>query len=288
MIGVSKLLGEEATLANLERKRANYARLHRFFPVSPQAKFTAVRGKGFKGEWIDAPGSRPDKVVLYFHGGGFIFGNPKVHRDLIYRIAKTSGARALSIDYSLAPEHPYPTAINEAIAAYKWLLQSFDPANITLAGDSSGGSIVLSMLHVIRAEKLPNPACAIAMSPATDAYHVDEDAKSPQVKDNFIRLSSIHFFIDSYFQKTPRNHPVASPLYGSLKGFPPLFICADKSELMYGQSARLAEKAKKEGVDVTFHEGEGLWHVWPLFARYVPEARKTIQEMGDFIRRYTS
>lgn len=284
-IKFSKLLGEDTTLDTLAQKRANYERLHRFFPVSRLAKIQAFQGKGFKGEWIDAKNSRPDMVVLYFHGGGFVFGNPKVHRDMIYRIAKGSGARAFSVDYSLSPENPFPTPINEAIAAYRWLLKSYSPENIAFAGDSSGGSIVLSMLHVIREKKLPNPACTVVISPATDAHRIDEDAQSPQVRDYFIKHANINFFVESYFQKTPTNHPVASPLYGSLRGFPPLLIIVDKSELMYGQSARLAEKAKRQGVEVTFRESEGLWHVWPLFTRHIPEAKATIKEIAEFIRR---
>lgn len=285
-IKYSKLLGKDITLDTLAQKRANYSRLHRLLPVSKSAKIQAFQGKGFKGEWIDAPNSQQHKVVLYFHGGGFVFGNPKVHRDMIYRIATGSGARAFSVDYSLSPENPFPIAIDEAIAAYRWLLQSYNPKNIAVAGDSSGGSIVLSMLHVIQEQKLPNPACAITISPATDAHRIDQDAQSPHVRDYFIKHTNIRFFVESYFQKTPTNHPVASPLYGSLRNFPPLFIIVDKSELMYGQSVRLAEKAKKEGVDVTLQESEGLWHVWPLFARYIPEARATIQEITKFVRQH--
>jgi monoterpene epsilon-lactone hydrolase len=187
----------------------------------------------------------------------------------------------------LSPENPFPIPINEAIAAYKWLLKSYNPANIALAGDSSGGSIVLSMLHIIQKEKLPNPACAIVMSPATDAHHIDEDAQSPQVRDHFIKHTNINFFVESYFQKTPRNHPVASPLYGPLRGFSPLFILADKNELMYGQSVRLAKKAKEQGVNVTLREAEGLWHLWPLFARHIPEAKASIHEIAQFVRQHT-
>lgn len=213
-----RLLNEKITPANLAAKRAAYARNKRLFPVAKTTIIRPVHKSYFKGEWIITPQARPNKVMLYFHGGGFVFDSTKMHRDLISRIAAAGHIQAFSLDYSLAPEHPFPAALEEATAAYKWLLGQFQPLDLVLAGDSAGGSIALSLLHVIRDQKLPYPVCAIALGPATDA----EAARPRQATDSFIKQENLDFFIDSYFRDTPRNHPVASPLYGDLHGFPPL------------------------------------------------------------------
>lgn len=280
---LSLLLRVSTTVENLAKKRAAYSRMSRYFPIPNGTKITPVTSNGFSAEWIDTPLSRQDVVMLYVHGGGFVFDSTVLHRELISRISASSSARALSLDYSLAPEHPYPVAINEALAAYKWLLNTYPPDRIIFAGDSAGGSVVLSLLHLIRDKNLPYPACVVALSPATDAYNIKEDIRKNNNKDYFLRPHNLEFFIDAYFQETPRNHPVASPLYGSLKGFPPLLIHADKNELMSFGIRKFVKKAKKEGVEITYYETEGLWHVWHLFARFVPEARSAIEQIGYFI-----
>src|SRR5581483_2313485 len=228
---VSSLLRGPITVENLEKKRKAYANLSRRFRVPKGTTITAAKEKNFTAEWIRVPDSRVDVVMLYIHCGGFIFDSTKLHSELIARIAKAAKLHALSLDYSLAPEHPYPAAINEALAAYRWLLNKYPPHKIVLAGDSAGGSVVLSLLHVIRNEKLPNPACAVTLSPATDAYNVEAAILENGKKDFFVRPNNLNFFIDAYFQQTPRNHPIASPFFGSLQGFPPLLIHADRDEL---------------------------------------------------------
>lgn len=283
----SSLLRGTITAENLEKKRKSYGRLEKRFRFPKDTKITPVKRNDFRAEWVETPKSRKHAVMLYLHGGGFVFNSTKLHRELIARIASAARFRAFSLDYSLAPEHPYPIAINEALAAYTWLLEKFPPDRIVLAGDSAGGSVVLSLLHVIRNKKLPNPACAVVLSPATDAYNVDEAVLENANKDFFIKAENLKFFIDAYFQQIPRNHPIASPFFGSLKDFPPLLIHADRDELLNIGIKRFVEKANKEEIDVTFYEGIGLWHVWHLFARYVPEARDAIKQIGLYILQHT-
>ncbi len=284
---LSLLLREPVTAENLERKRAAYTRLSKHFPLPKGTKITPIAHKGFVGEWIDVGSTRKDVVILYVHGGGFVFDSSSVHRELIARIAIAAKARALSLHYSLAPENPFPVALNEALAAYQWLLKKYPPNKIVLAGDSAGGSVVLSLLHIIREQRLPNPACAVALSPATDAYDIENAMRKNAKKDFFLQSDNLNFFIDAYFQRTPRNHPVASPLYGSLKGFPPLLLHVDSDELMYDGIQKFVQKAKSEGVEVMLYKAKGLWHVWHLFARIVPEARTAIGQIGEFIYQHT-
>lgn len=271
--------------SNLAQTRKSLERLERYFPVRKKVKIQAVRNEKFSAEWITVPSSRADKVILYIHGGGFVF-YPKFYRDYISRLGEQSGTKVLSLDYSLAPENPYPKALHEAAAAYKWLLEKFKPRDIVVAGDSAGGALVLSLLHQIREEKLAYPACAIALSPATDATLNSASIEANRTKDIFIKKASISYFIDAYFADTPRDHPIASPLHGSFEGFPPLLIEVDKDEIMYDDSVRVVEKAKKSGVDVEFYETQGLWHVHHLYARYIPEAKKSIKHLGEYVRQH--
>ncbi len=272
--------------SNLAQTRKSLDRLEKYFPVRKKVEIRPIKEEDFRGEWITVPNSRADKVILYIHGGGFVF-YPKFYRDYISRLGEKSGTKVLSLDYSLAPENPYPKALNEAIAAYKWLLRTFKSKDIAFAGDSAGGALVLSLLHQIREEKLAYPACAIALSPATDATLKSASIETNRARDIFIKKASISYFIDAYFAQTPRDHPIASPLHGSFKGFPPLLIEADKDEIMYDDSSRVVEKAKKAGVDVEFYETQGLWHVHHLYARYIPEAKKSIEHLGEYIRHHT-
>ena len=269
--------------ANLMKKRKELDKLEKYFPVSRATQINKTKTGSFKGEWIIVPESRSDKVVLYVHGGGFVF-YPKLYRDLISRIAKAGEVKALSIDYSLSPEHKFPTALNELIAAYKWLLQDYAPASIAVAGDSAGGALVLSLLHSLRDMKLPNPACVAVISPATDATLKSTSMRTNKNKDFFIKKESLDYLIPAYFGDTPTDHPIASPLHGSFEGFPPLLVHAEKHEIMYDDSSRLVEKAQKANVDVYYYETEGLWHVYHLYARYVPEARAAIKNIGSFIQ----
>lgn len=283
---LAKILRTPITHDNLAQKRAAYARLVKYFPVSQSVVINPVNAGGVKAEWITTPASRPTKIMLFMHGGGFVFNSTKLHRDLIARIASAAKVTALSLDYSLAPEHPFPTALNEVVAAYKWLLSRNVPAaNITLVGDSAGGSLVLSTLHVLRDQGLPLPCCAVAIAPATDATRVDGDMLQP-ADDLFINPQTLRFFVDAYFQKTAHNYPHASPLHGSLKNFPPVLLHATTNELLYQDAIWFVSKAKQHGVNARLYQADGLWHVWHLYARYLPEARAAIRDIGRFINQH--
>lgn len=280
------LLNKTITADNLDQKRRKFKRLEKFFPKPRWVHIQSIDMPTFRGEWVTAPNSRKNKITLYIHGGGFVFDGTKLYRDLIGRLAKESATSVFSLDYSLAPEHKYPVALHEALAAYQWLLnQGYQAENIAFGGDSAGGALVLSLLHKTKLKKLPMPACAFVMSPATDATLADMSLANRD-KDAFIKLDTLQFFIESYFGKTPVSDPVASPLLGSLKGFPPLLMHVDSSEIMYNDTVRFAEKARKAGVHVEVHEAQGLFHVWHVFARYLPEARASIAQIGQFVKKY--
>jgi len=284
---LAKILRTPLTADNLAQKRAAYARLVKYFPVSQSVVINPVNADGVKAEWLTTTTSRPTKIMLFMHGGGFVFNSTKLHRDLIARIASSARVTALSIDYSLAPENPFPTALNEVVTAYKWLLsRNVLAKDIALVGDSAGGSLVLSALHVLRDEGQPLPCCAVAIAPATDATRVDAGDVLQPTEDLFINPQTLTFFIDAYFKDTPHDHPHASPQHGSLKGFPPLLLHAAKNETLHTDAARFVAKAKQHGVDARLYQADGLWHVWHLYARYLPEARAAIRDIGHFINQH--
>ncbi|HMS92693.1 MAG TPA: alpha/beta hydrolase, partial [Candidatus Saccharibacteria bacterium] len=244
----SKLFSTPITLDNLKSKREGVAKLAKFAVVNKDVSIKPYKTKDFKGEWIKVPESRDDKVLLYFHGGGFIFNFTPHHRDYISRLARTSRFKALSLDYSLAPENPYPVAVNEAMSAYKWLLESYKPQDIVVMGDSAGGAMTLSLLQMIKRDKLQMPACAIAIAPPTDAT-LESYKKYSKPNDYIIKDDNLDFFMDLYFKDTPRNDPIASPLFGDYKDLPPIMIHIDKSEVLYGDAVALVKKAKSAGVE---------------------------------------
>lgn len=282
----SKFFSTPITLENLQSKRDGVAKLAKFGVVSKDVKIAPYKAKLFKGEWITTPESREDKILLYFHGGGFIFNFTVHHRDYISRLARTTKRKAFSLDYSLAPEYPYPTAVNEAMSAYKWLLKNYKPQDIVIMGDSAGGAMTLSLLQMLKRDKLPMPACAIAIAPPTDAT-LTSYKKYSRPNDHIIKDDNLEFFIDLYFKNTPHNDPIASPLFGEYEGLPPIMIHIDKSEVLYGDAVALVKKAKAAGVEAELYEEQDLWHVWHIFARYIPEAQKAIDNIARFIDKYS-
>lgn len=269
---------------NIKKRRQSFHKMERrLFPSPKSATITQVHNAGFRGEWIQLKESRKDYVVLYISGGGFVFDGSYAHRDLIARLVKASHTAAFSLKYSLAPEYPYPTALHEALAAYTWLLKDFEPGHIALVGDSSGGALALSLLHALLKEKLPLPSSCTVISPATDATMSHPDITLNQPKDFFIKKENLEFFVSAYFQATLLDDAIASPLHGSLKGFPPLLAHVGRNEIMYSDSARIIEKAKRAGVDAKLYAPDNMFHVWHLFGRYMPEARQAIKDIAAFI-----
>jgi acetyl esterase/lipase len=273
---------------NLEEKRKQFKKLEKRFPAPRWAKITTVHTSSFNGELILAPNSHKSKALLYLHGGGFVFDATKLYRDLIARLARATELTTLSVDYSLAPEHPYPTALNEVFAAYRWLLkQGYKSDNIALGGDSAEGALALSLLHKLREQKVPMPACVFVMSPATDATFENTSLENTS-KDIYISVESLRFFTESYLGDTSASDPIASPLLGKLEGFPPLLMHVDKNEIMYNDTAQFAAKAREAGVSVELHESNDLFHVWHIFARYMPEAKQAINDIGRFVKKHIS
>jgi monoterpene epsilon-lactone hydrolase len=252
-------------------------------------KIEAVVAGGVKADWFTTPESENDRVILYLHGGGYIFGSPTSHRGIISRLAKAARARVLALDYRLAPEHPFPAAVEDSTAAYRWLLeQGYKPSKIALAGDSAGGGLTIATLVALREAKTPLPAAAVPISPWVDLEGTGESMKTRAAVDPMVQKEGIAGIAAQYLGQTDPKNPLAAPLYADLKGLPPLLIHVGDAETLLSDATRIAEKAKQAGVKVDLKIYPEMIHVWHLFADILPEAQQAIEEIGGFVRLRTA
>lgn len=244
-----------------------------------------------RGEWLvrDADAQREARTVLYLHGGGYYFCSPRTHRAITFGLAPRAGADVFSLDYRLAPEHPFPAAIDDAVAAWRQLLASGrSAASMVIAGDSAGGGLALATLVALRDAGDPLPAGAALFSPWTDLASTGasirgNDGRDPMFcGDVFARVAPL------YLGAASATHPYASPVYADLRGLPPLFMLAGSTETLLDDTLRVAERARAADVAVECAIGRNLPHVWPIYAPFLPEARRSLDEAARFVRRVTS
>ena len=239
---------------------------------------------GVDGEWIGSAAS--NKAILYFHGGGFRLGSVMSHRALITQIAAATGCRVLAIDYRLAPEHRFPAALDDALAAYDWLLgQSLAAESIAFAGDSAGGNLVLAAMLALRDRGRPLPAAGVLMSPWTDlaatgaSYVGRADADPIHQRPMILALAKNYLGPDG----DPRD-PLASPLYADLAGLPPLLIQVGDRETVLDDSVMFAERARAAGVEVELQIWDGMIHVFQMFGAELAEAGRAIDGIAEFLK----
>jgi acetyl esterase/lipase len=247
-----------------------------------------VISEGVQGFWISVPESAPECTVLFFHGGGFTVGSTKDHLGLIMRIARAAKARVFSIDYRLAPEHVFPSAVEDAVAAYRWLVaRGFMPHRIVPVGISAGGTLVLDLLLSARDRLLPLPPAGVCMSPVTDMKFAGESVKKNQASDwlSEARLSAIR---TTYLAEHDPGDPFASPVHADLRGLPRLCIQAGTHELLFSDISAFVKKARWAGVPVQFEIWQGMFHCWQVFSRQVPEGQEAVERAGAYVREVLS
>ncbi len=238
-------------------------------------------------ERIEGAPMRGDLAVLYLHGGGYFFGSPQTHRQLIMAMAREADAPAFALDYRLAPEHPCPAALEDALAAYRWLRLSEPARRIVLAGDSAGGGLALALACAVRDAGLPPPAAVVAFSPWTDMAMTGPSITANAESCAMFTPEALRAATRLFLAALPATDPRASPLYADLTGLPPLLIFAGADELLRDDALMLADKARRHGIAVETHVVAGVPHVWPLFARLLPEGRASVAEVGRFLARVT-
>jgi acetyl esterase/lipase len=269
--------------------RAGFEAIASMFPVPPDVSLQPVDVGGMPGEWIAAPGASDDRVVFYLHGGGYVIGSLATHRAMVARISQAASARALVIEYRLAPEDPFPAAVEDAIVAYRWLLaQGVDPARVVVVGDSAGGGLTVAALVSLRDAGDAMPAAAVCLSPWTDLEGTGESMTTKAAIDPLIERDGIEIMAKIYLAGADPRTPLASPIYADLHGLPPLLIHVGTAELLLDDAVRLADRARAAGVEVVLEPWEDMIHVWHCFAQLLPEAQKAIDRVGEFIREHTS
>ena len=238
---------------------------------------------GVAGEWVTAS-DKPAGTLLYLHGGGYFACSPVTHRAITGSLA-LRGFRVFAAEYRLAPEHPYPAAVDDGLNVYKALLaQGVSPLTTVIAGDSAGGGLVLAVLLAARAEGLPMPSSALLFSPWTDLAGTGDSLKSNLRRDPMLRGERIFEATAFYVNGADPKNPLISPLYGDLTGLPPLCIQVGDSEVLLDDSTRLAARASAAGVRVSLKIWKNVPHVWQLFQMFLPEARAALAEASAFAK----
>jgi acetyl esterase/lipase len=233
--------------------------------------------------------SRLERVLLYLHGGSYSAGSPRTHRALVARLAGVARARGLTLDYRLAPEHHFPAPVEDAVAAYRWLLaQRVAPEQIAIAGDSAGGGLALAVPLALRAAGEPLPAVIGALSPWADLTGSGQSMVSRASVDVMLDANNAGATARRYLGEADARDPLASPLFGDLAGFPPTMIQVGDAEILLDDATRFAKRLAEASATVEIQVYPGMWHVWQAFAPYVPEATQAIRAMGAFLDRYLS
>ena len=259
------------------------------FPPSPEVRISAGTMGGVAGEHHRPKGAKDTATILYFHGGAYIAGSSASHRHLVAMLAQMAGMNAYLPDYRLAPENPFPAALDDAMAAYRGLLdQGSAPEKIALAGDSAGGGLVLATMLRLKQEGLPLPGAAACLSPWTDLAATGDSTVTNAEKDFLIMggRPALQQFGMPYLGGADAKNPLASPLYGDPTGFPPLLIQVGEPEVLYDDSRRFADQARAAGVKVTFEPWPDMPHVWQTFAPILPEGKQALTHIADFFKKH--
>lgn len=259
-----------------QEKRARYARL------PPQVRCEPESINGIPAEWVRPPGQSQGNI-LYLHGGAYNLGSVNASRDLIARLVVATQRTALAIDYRLAPENPFPAAVEDALICYRWLLaEGVEPARILLAGDSAGGGLAIATLIALRDEGLPPPAGGFCISPWVDLTLSGESIRSKAAVDPILDAASLSRYAAAYAGKAPLNAPLISPLFAELSGLPPLLIQAGTEEILLADATRLAARAGAAGVAATLETWDGLFHVFQAVP-FLPETRQALAQAAAFV-----
>lgn len=268
------------TPISAQRLLTNFGLRINILPLGTEVNRVTING--MSAEWVsNRYHLASEKVILYFHGGAYNIGSPESHRNLTAHLAKASEAMVLVIDYRLAPEHPFPAALTDAINSYQWLLENgHDPQDIILAGDSAGGGLAMATALSLKDQTMPLPSAIGLISPWVDLTMSGESVTSRADCDPMIRKDWLEVMINNYATDLTPDSPLYSPIFADLTGLPPIFIQVGSDEILLDDAIRLAQRAESQGVSVELEVWEGLWHVWHFQAGLVPESNQAIEDFA--------
>ena len=278
--------GPDVTIAERRRREAGFER----WVAKPRAgtKTLAVQIGGISASRVTTPSSRRDCQILFLHGGAYVTGSPTLYRHITWRLASAARAAVVAIDYRLAPEHPYPAALDDALAAWQGLLaDGGDPRRMTILGASAGGGLALALALRLRDARLALPAAIVALSPWTDLALTGASCRLNAAADPMQNAADLPFLAAQYLSGTDPRDPCASPLYGDHTGLPPTLIQVGSDEILRDDAVRIAEGMRRAGCDVTLEIWKRMPHVWHAFAPILPEANRAIARIGTFLRQKT-
>ncbi|MGE3599112.1 MAG: alpha/beta hydrolase [Dehalococcoidia bacterium] len=272
---------------SLEQIRREWDALFSDYVPAVKCTATPVSANGVQAEWIVAPGARAGRTILYLHGGGYVLGSITSHRDIIERLSHAARARVLALDYRLAPEHPFPAPVEDALAAYRWLLdQGVAPSSLAISGDSAGGGLALATMLALKTARTPLPACAALMSPWVDMEVLGESMTTKDAVDPMVHRPMVETMVQLFLGNGDRRNPLANPLYGDFTELPPMIVHSGTRETLLDDAVRVVDKARKAGVDVDYKIWEDQMHVFHIFAARLDEGADAIRELGAFIERH--
>jgi monoterpene epsilon-lactone hydrolase len=271
---------------DIGEERKALEKLARGFNNRQHAEHTPVSINGLLAEWIVPQHISPGRTILYLHGGSYVAGSINSHRSIATSIAISARARALIIEYRLAPEFPFPAAIEDAKSAYDWLrANGISPKEIIFVGDSAGGGLALALLNLINLKADTMPAMAICLSPWIDLTEKVEPEIDNSRKDAILNAVNLKKAAKLYLEKEDPKNPLASPIYAELKNLPPILIQVGSDEILLSDSINYANLAKDAGVDICLEIWDDMQHVWQFAGNLVPESRKAISSIGNFIEK---
>ena len=272
---------------SIEEQRANYDAMLGAQPIDEDVTIETVTIEHVVADIVSVPSSVTDRVILYFHGGGYVIGSNTGYRGFAGRLARATSSRVCVLNYRLAPEHPFPAALDDAVMAYSWLrMQGYAPDRIVVAGDSAGGGLTLATLLKLKQMGEPLPAAAVALSPWSDLAGTGATLEPGVVDDPLVSDDGLVGMAGLYAPDDLTN-PLASPLYGDYTGLPPVLIQVGAREVLLDDAVRVRDKASEAGVEVVYFEGEGLIHVWPVLAADAPESDAALRQISEFIATHT-
>ena len=272
--------------ASLSTQRERFETMTAGMPLADGVRCSAVDAGGVPAEWVDPPDVGADApTLLYFHGGGYGMGSLNTIRALVSQLAVATAARVMSVGYRLAPEHPWPAAVDDAVAAFDWLLQSgVEPSRMAFGGDSAGGGLTVAAMLAARERGLPMPTAGVCISPWADLTLSSPSVDRNAATDPEVNRVTLARWAELYLAGADPKNPLVSPVFGDLRGLPPLLIQAGTAEAIEDDAVRLAMAARAAGVPVTLELYEDMIHVWHAFAPRLPEATATIDRLAAWLQ----
>jgi monoterpene epsilon-lactone hydrolase len=287
IVAIRAMFNQDPLKMSTAELRAGYDALGAAFPLAKDVELRAESSCSVPSEWGKTPGADSRRVLLYLHGGGYVIGSLASHRNLVAELGRAALARTFAIDYRLAPEAPFPAAVDDALAAYRFLLGTgIQPREIAIAGDSAGGGLTVATLVAARDAGLPQPACAVCISPWVDLEMLGASMTTKASEDPLLPQALLTLWAKSYLNGASARTPLAAPLHAKLTGLAPLLIQVGSAEVLLDDSIRLAGAASAAEVSLRLEAWPEMLHVWHLFHPILSDARSALKVAGDFVREH--